>query len=63
MYVPLRANLANGQVPHLAIGWQVAQEDEVAEPALKWLRVQLRVEDAHIEKRADASTLGTMTSK
>ena len=43
------ARVADGEVPDLAILRQIAEEDEVAEPTLKRLRVQLRVEDAHVE--------------
>ena len=45
------ARVADGEIAHLAIGRQIAEQDEVAEPALERLRVQLRVEHAHVEAR------------
>jgi hypothetical protein len=45
------ARIADRQIADLPVLRELAEQDEVPEPTLKRLRVQRRVEDAHIEAR------------
>jgi hypothetical protein len=46
---PSAARVADGQITNLPVGRQVAEENEIPEPALKRLRVERGVEHAHVE--------------